>query len=58
MNLATETRVLCLDRRSVYFFRSYWLLIGPFSGYIRRQMLHAIKENSEGGLIVQCSRSS
>src|SRR5438128_8684951 len=28
VTLATETRVLCLDRRSERFFRLYWLLIG------------------------------
>ena len=44
VTLATETRVLCLDRRSERRFRLYWLLIGPCSAYIRRQMLRAIKD--------------
>ncbi len=47
VNLATETRVLCLDQRSWWWFRLYWLVIAPFSGYTRRQMLHAIKQESE-----------
>jgi hypothetical protein len=47
VNLATETRVLCLDHRSWWWFRVYWLAIAPFSAYTRRQMLRAIKKESE-----------
>jgi hypothetical protein len=47
VNLATETRVLCLDRKSLWLFRLYWLVIAPFSAHIRRQMLRAIKATSE-----------
>jgi len=45
--LATETRVVCLDRASKVRFRLYWTLIGPFSGLIRRQVLRAIKRKAE-----------
>jgi hypothetical protein len=40
--LSTETRVLCCDRAARRSFRLYWLLIGPFSGLIRREMLRGI----------------
>jgi hypothetical protein len=40
--LATETRVLCTDPRSRVFFRSYWLVVGPFSGVVRNDWLRAI----------------
>ncbi|HEY4993935.1 MAG TPA: hypothetical protein VII33_17820 [Nakamurella sp.] len=39
--LTTETRVACTDRRARRRFRLYWLLIRPFSGLIRRDMLSA-----------------
>jgi hypothetical protein len=40
--LATETRVACADAAAYYRFALYWLLIKPFSAWIRRDMLHAI----------------
>ena len=40
--LTTETRVACLDATSRRRFRAYWLVVRPFSGLIRRAMLHAI----------------
>jgi len=43
----TETRVYCLDKWSRRRFRLYWLLIRPFSGLIRREILQAIKRNAE-----------
>jgi hypothetical protein len=46
--LATETRVYCLDKWSRRQFRLYWLLIGAFSGLIRREILRAIKRKAEG----------
>jgi len=46
--LETETRVLCLDEISRRRFRLYWLLIGAFSGLIRREILRAIKRKAEG----------
>jgi hypothetical protein len=45
--LETETRVFCLDEASRRRFRLYWLLIGAFSGLIRREMLRAIKRDAE-----------
>jgi hypothetical protein len=40
--LATETRVLCTDPRSRRLFRLYWLVVGPFSGIVRKDWLRAI----------------
>ncbi|HXC53538.1 MAG TPA: hypothetical protein VN634_21810 [Candidatus Limnocylindrales bacterium] len=40
--LTTETRVLCGDPASRRKFLAYWLLIRPFSGWIRVVMLEAI----------------
>jgi hypothetical protein len=45
--LATETRVLCLDRSSRRFFRVYWFFVRPFSGLIRRRILGLIKREAE-----------
>ncbi len=47
IHLATETRVLCLDAWSRRWFRLYWLVVGPFSGLIRKQALLAIKRRAE-----------
>ena len=43
-HLSTETRILCLDDRSRKRFMLYWRLIGPFSAWIRREMLRAIRD--------------
>jgi len=40
--LSTETRVVCGDAASRIKFRAYWLLIRPFSGWIRLIMLRQI----------------
>jgi hypothetical protein len=45
--LETETRVYCLDDISRRRFKLYWLLIGPFSGLIRREVLQAVKRSAE-----------
>ncbi len=45
--LETETRVRCLDEVSRKRFRFYWMLIGGFSGVIRRDVLKAIKRTAE-----------
>jgi hypothetical protein len=45
--LETETRVRCLDEESRKRFRFYWMLIGSFSGVIRRDVLKAIKRTAE-----------
>jgi hypothetical protein len=47
--LATETRVQLTDSRSRLLFKLYWLVIGPFSGVIRRRWLRAIKRRVEHG---------
>ena len=39
--LSTETRVAAMDDRSRRAFRRYWLVVGPFSGVIRRRWLAA-----------------
>jgi hypothetical protein len=45
--IGTETRVLCLGKASRRWFRLYWLLIGPFSGIIRKEWLRIIKQQAE-----------
>jgi hypothetical protein len=45
--LSTETRVLCRGRGARLQFRLYWFLIGFFSGWIRKEILQAVKCNSE-----------
>jgi hypothetical protein len=47
VRLSTETRILCPDAYSRKRFRLYWLVIGPFSAWIRREMLRAIKARVE-----------
>jgi hypothetical protein len=44
--LTTETRVACVDAAAYRRFALYWLLIKPFSGWIRRDMLHAIARHA------------
>ena len=46
--LATETRVLAYGSAARRKFRAYWLVVGPFSGLIRREMLRMVKCNAEG----------
>jgi hypothetical protein len=43
----TETRVRCLDDASLRRFRLYWLLVGPFSAWVRREMLWLLKKKAE-----------
>jgi hypothetical protein len=45
--LSTETRVVCGDAASRRKFRLYWLVVRPFSGWIRIVMLRAIRRASE-----------
>ncbi|MDQ4004708.1 MAG: hypothetical protein M3135_00190 [Actinomycetota bacterium] len=44
----TETRVLCVDDRARRRFAVYWALIGPFSGWIRHDLLRGIARIAEG----------
>jgi hypothetical protein len=39
--LSTETRVAAADARARRVFRAYWLVVGPFSAFIRRRWLAA-----------------
>lgn len=43
----TESRVLCLSKSTRFWFTIYWLIIRPFSGIIRMEMLRIIKKRSE-----------
>ena len=45
--LATETRVLTYGTAARRKFRAYWLLVGPFSGLIRKEMLRLVKRDAE-----------
>ena len=47
VRLTTETRVYCMDARSRKRFALYWRVIGPFSAWIRREMLRGIKAQVE-----------
>ena len=44
--VATETRVLCENPAARIRFRLYWAVVGPFSALIRREMLRAIRAES------------
>lgn len=46
--VSTETRVKCSDEASRRRFRAYWMVVGPFSGLIRRKMLKELKRSAEG----------
>lgn len=45
--VSTETRILCLTRRSKLLFTIYWFFVKPFSGIIRIEMLRLIKKRVE-----------
>ena len=47
--VTTQTRVFCSDKHSRHRFRLYWLLISPFSGWIRKEWLRIIKARAEQG---------
>ena len=47
LRLSTETRVKCLDSDSRRRFRFYWMVVRPFSGLIRLEMLRLIKNRAE-----------
>ena len=47
VEVATETRVLCIGRRSSFTFRLYWLAIKPFSAMIRKEIRRIIKSDAE-----------
>jgi hypothetical protein len=45
--LSTETRIQCFGRSARWKFRMYWILVGPFSGLIRKALLKQIKTAAE-----------
>ena len=45
--ITTETRVRCTDAASLRRFRAYWLVVGPFSALIRREMLRTLRRAAE-----------
>jgi hypothetical protein len=49
-DLRTETRVLCADAATRRWFRAYWMLIQPASGWIRREMLAAVRSAAESAV--------
>ncbi|VDC33393.1 hypothetical protein [Pseudogemmobacter humi] len=48
VELFTETRIICHDRRALRRLRPYWYLIRPVSGLIRRRILSAIARRAAG----------
>jgi len=47
VELRTETRVLCGDRRQTVLFGWYWMAIRPFSVLIRLQILRLVRNAAE-----------
>ena len=45
--VTTETRVKCTDGASRRKFKLYWLVVGPFSGLLRRYMLKELRRTAE-----------
>jgi len=43
----TETRVLCIGARSRLVFLCYWMIIKPFSGLVRKEILRIIRREAE-----------
>jgi hypothetical protein len=45
--VSTETRVQTFGRPAAVKFRLYWVLVGPFSGLMRKAMLREVKRIAE-----------
>lgn len=45
--VSTETRILCLTKKSKILFSLYWFFIKPFRGLIRIEMLRLLKKKVE-----------
>ena len=45
--IVSETRVWCADRRAQLRFRPYWALVGPFSRFIRIELLSAVTKRAD-----------
>lgn len=52
----TETRIYCSGRKSYRKFRIYWLMIRPFSSWIRKESLKIIKRESENRFSAETKR--
>jgi hypothetical protein len=46
--LTTETRVRCVDDAARRRFAAYWVIIKPFGGWLRRDLLRRIARIAEG----------
>jgi hypothetical protein len=47
--IVAESRVWCVDRRAQLRFRPYWALVGPFTRFIRLELLAAVTSRAESG---------
>lgn len=47
VKVSTETRVQCLNRKTLLIFSVYWFFVRPFSGIIRLEMLRILKNECE-----------
>jgi hypothetical protein len=45
--LSTETRIANFGSAARRKFRLYWMLVGPFSGLIRRVLLRGVRHRAE-----------
>ncbi len=45
--VSTETRILCVTKKSKLLFSLYWFFVKPFSGLIRIEMLRLLKKKVE-----------
>jgi hypothetical protein len=45
--IVTEIRVWCTDRRAEVRFRSVWLIVSPFLGFVRRELLRSVVRRAE-----------
>ena len=52
--LSTETRIKCFGRAARWKFRTYWILVAPFSGLIRKAILKQLKTEAES-ILTQAS---
>ncbi|MEO6638943.1 MAG: hypothetical protein ABIN25_11745 [Ginsengibacter sp.] len=50
--VSTETRILCLTKKSQAAFTLYWFFIKPFSSLIRKEILRLIKRQAESKMAV------
>jgi len=47
VRVSTETRIFCLNRKSWLIFSIYWVLVRPFSGLIRREILRILQNRCQ-----------